>query len=429
MGLVELLAILIAVLLLLSVPIAYALILAAVGVIVWNGGINLMIVPQQVLGAIDSFTLLAVPFFLLAGDLMTMGGMTDRLLRFTNAIMGRFRGGLAMSNVLSATLLAGISGSAVADTSALGKVLIPSMVKAGYGAPFAVALTAAANVVGPIIPPSIAFILIGVLANLSITRLFLAGIMPGLLYSLAMLIVAYTISRRRGYPVHGKPAKGELVAATKHAFWALLMPVLIVAGIRSGVFNVTECSAVAVLYALFVGVVIHRELTLARIGAALVATGRATAIIMIVIGGAQIVAWLLAYENVPQELAAAMLALSREPWVFLLMVNVLLIMVGTFMENGPAMVMLVPVLFPIAAALGIDPIHFSMIVSVNLIIGLITPPVALCVSIAAIIGRVPMSAASREVTPFLLAAIAVQLLITFIPALSLAIPNLIMGKN
>lgn len=429
MGLVELLAVLIAILLLLSVPIAYALILAAVGVIVWNGGINLMIVPQQVLGAIDSFTLLAVPFFLLAGDLMTMGGMTDRLLRFTNAIMGRFRGGLAMSNVLSATLLAGISGSAVADTSALGKVLIPSMVKAGYGAPFAVALTAAANVVGPIIPPSIAFILIGVLANLSITRLFLAGILPGILYSVAMLIVAYAISRRRGYPVHGKPAKGELLAATKHAFWALLMPVLIVTGIRSGVFNVTECSAVAVLYALFVGVVIHRELTLARIGAALVATGRATAIIMIVIGGAQIVAWLLAYENVPQELANAMLELSRNPWVFLLMVNVLLVVIGTFMENGPAMVMLVPILFPIATALGIDPIHFSMIVSINLIIGLITPPVALCVSIAAIIGRVPMSAASREVWPFLLAAIAVQLAITFVPAISLAIPNLIMGNH
>lgn len=430
MGLVELLALLIAVFLLLAVPIAYALILAAVGVILWSGGgINLMIVPQQVLGAIDSFTLLAVPFFLLAGDLMTMGGMTDRLLRFTNAIMGRFRGGLAMSNVLSATLLAGISGSAVADTSALGKVLIPSMVKAGYGAPFAAALTAAANVVGPIIPPSIAFILIGVLANLSITRLFLAGILPGILYTVAMMVVAYTISRRRNYPVHGKASGAEIVAATKHAFWALLMPVLIVAGIRSGVFNVTECSAVAVLYALFVGAVIHRELTLAKIGAALVATGRATAIIMIVIGGAQIVSWLLAYENVPQELSQAMLALSREPWVFLLMVNMLLILVGTFMENGPAMVMLVPVLFPIAAALGIDPIHFSMVVSINLIIGLITPPVALCVSIAAIIGRVPMSAASREVTPFLLAAIVVQLLITFVPAISLAIPNLFMGKG
>jgi tripartite ATP-independent transporter DctM subunit len=308
-------------------------------------------------------------------------------------------------------------------------VMIPSMVKAGYGAPFAAAVTAAANVVGPIIPPSIAFILIGVLANLSITRLFLAGIVPGILYSLAMLAVAYTISRRRNYPVHGKASGREILAAAKHAAWALAMPVLIVAGIRSGVFNVTECSAVAVLYALFVGTVVHRELTLAKIGAALVATGRATAIIMIVIGGAQIVAWLLAYENVPQELAQAMLALSREPWVFLLLVNVLLIMVGTFMENGPAMVMLVPVLYPIATALGIDPIHFSMVMSINLIIGLITPPVALCVSIAAIIGRVPMSAASREVWPFLLAAIAVQLLITFVPALSLAIPNLIMGNN
>ena len=306
MGLVELLSVLIVLFMLLAMPIAYALIFAAM-VTIWYTGSNLMIVPQQILGGIDSFTLLAVPFFLLAGDLMTAGGMTNRLLNFTNALVGRFRGGLAMSNVASATLLAGISGSAVADTSALGKVLIPGMIKAGYSPAFSAALTAAANIVGPIIPPSIAFILIGVLTNQSITRLFLAGLVPGLVYSLAMLIVAGWISRKRNYPTYYKASAREVVVSFREAIWALMMPVLIIVGIRSGVFNVTECSAVAVVYALFVGTVVYRELSLKTIWSCMVSTGRATAVIMIVLGGAQIVSWLLAYENIPQQIADAML--------------------------------------------------------------------------------------------------------------------------
>ncbi|MCC7275355.1 MAG: TRAP transporter large permease [Alphaproteobacteria bacterium] len=428
MTLVEILAILLTGFMLLSMPIAFSLILSAMAAIWWSGA-NLMIVPQQVMSGIDSFTLLAVPFFLLAGDLMTAGGMTGRLLDFTNALVGRFRGGLAMSNVASATILAGISGSAVADTSALGKVLIPGMIRAGYGPAFSAALTAAANIVGPIIPPSIAFILIGVLTNQSITRLFLAGAVPGLLYSLAMLTVAGWISRRRNYPTHYRASAVEILATFRRAAWALFMPVLIIAGIRSGVFNVTECSAVAVVYALFVGTAVYRELDLRTIWRCLVSTGRSTAIVMIVLGGAQIVSWLLAYENVPQQVAEAMLSVSREPWVFLLLVNVLLLFIGTFMENGPAMVMLVPVLFPIANALGIDPIHFGIVVSVNLVIGLITPPVAICINIAAMIARVSMQAASIEILPFLAAAIAVQLLITFVPWLSLWLPNLMLGAG
>ncbi|MGE0715135.1 MAG: TRAP transporter large permease [Alphaproteobacteria bacterium] len=426
MTLVELLAVLITVFLLLSMPIAFALILAA-GAAIWWSGANLMIVPQQVMSGIDSFTLLAVPFFLLAGDLMTAGGMTTRLLDFTNALVGRFRGGLAMSNVASATFLAGISGSAVADTSALGKVLIPGMIRAGYAPAFAAALTASANIVGPIIPPSIAFILIGVLTNQSITRLFLAGLVPGLLYSAAMMVVAVWISRRRNYPTHHRAGLAEIGSTFRRAAWALMMPALIIVGIRSGVFNVTECSAVAVVYALFVGTCVYRELTLAAIWRCLVSTGRSTAIVMIVLGGAQVVSWLLAYENVPQQMASAMLSFSQDPWVFLLMVNVLLLLIGTFMENGPAMVMLVPVLYPIANALGIDPIHFGVLISVNLVIGLITPPVAICTNIGAMIARVSTRAASREVLPFLAAAVAVQLMITYLPWLSLWLPDLVMG--
>ena len=415
-------------LLALAMPIAFSLMLSAIGVIWWNGQ-SLLIVPQQIISGIDSFTLLAVPFFLLAGELMTVGGMTVRLLNFAIAIVGRFKGGLAITNVVSAVLLAGISGSAVADTSALGKVLIPGMVRAGYSPAFAAALTAAANIVGPIIPPSIAFILIGVLANLSITRLFLAGILPGLLYALAMLVTAVWISRKRNYPVHKAASWSEFLDATKHAFWALLMPVLIIGGIRTGVFNVTECSAVAVVYALIVGGLIHRELTLARIWQALVGTARVTAIIMLILGGAQIVSWLLAYNHIPQQVSDAILAVSDNPLIFLLLVNIMLIVVGTFMEVTPSMIILVPILFPVAASLGIDLVHFSVVVALNLVIGLITPPVAVSVSIAAMIGRVSTGAAMLEVTPFFVAAVVAQLLVTYLPFLSLWIPNTLMGTQ
>ncbi|HMN79058.1 MAG TPA: TRAP transporter large permease [Burkholderiaceae bacterium] len=413
---------------LLAVPVAFALMAAAVAGLLAQGGISLMVVPQQIFGGIDNLLLLAIPFFLLAGDLMTAGGLTERLLAFCNALFGRFRGGLALSNVASATFMAGLSGSAVADTSALGRVLIPAMVRNGYSPAFAAALTGCANVVGPIIPPSITFVLIGVLTNLSIGQLFLAGILPGILYSLAMALVAWVQSVRRGYPVYERVGLRAVLATGRRAFWALVMPVLIITGIRTGVFNVTECSAVAVVYALIVGKFIYRELTWREIGAALVRCARTTAMIMIVLGGAQLVSWLLAYQNVPQQLADVMLNASKHPWVFLLLVNILLLGVGTFMENGPALVMLAPVLYPIAAKFGIDPYHFSMVVAVNLLIGLITPPVALCLSIGALIGKVSNEKVLVESVPFFFAALAVLALVTYVPAVSLWLPSLFGGR-
>lgn len=416
------------VLLLLAVPVAFALVLSATIAVLSVGDIDLMVVPQQVYQGLDSFLLLAIPLFLLAGELMSMGGMTDRLLDFCNALFGRFRGGLAMSNVASATLMAGISGSAVADTSALGKVLIPSMIKAGYDRGFAAALTAAANVVGPIIPPSITFLMISVLTNLSPLKLFMSAVIPGFLYAGAMMGVALLVSRRRNYPTAERVGPAGLWRAFVRSAWALAMPLLLIVGIRTGIFNVTESSAVAVAYALFVGLFVHRELNLARIWQALVASARGTAVIMIILGGAQIVSWFLAYGQAPQKISEWMLGSIGSPVLFLLVVNVLLLLVGTFMENGPALVLLCPVLYPVAAKFGVDPYHFSMIVGINLLIGLITPPVAICLSIGALIAKAPGDEVNREAIPFLAAAVAVVLLVTYVPALSTWLPSVVGGR-
>jgi tripartite ATP-independent transporter DctM subunit len=387
-----------------------------------------MIVPQQVYAGVDSFLLLAIPLFLFAGELMTQGGITDRLLAFSNALFGRYRGGLAMSNVAAATFMSGISGSAVADTGALGKVLIPAMVKAGYDRGFAAALTGCANVVGPIIPPSITFILISVLTNLSPLRLFVAAVIPGIMYSGAMMLVAVWISRRRNYPVHEAVGAREIWATFRHAIWALAMPLLLVTGIRVGVFNVTESAAAAVVYALVIGLFVYRELDAKRVWRSLVGSARTTAVILLILGGAQIVSWFLAYENAPQKIAEAMLSIAHSPVAFLLMVNVLLLVVGTFMENGPALVLLCPVLYPVAAKFGVDPYHFSMVVGINLLIGLITPPVAICLSLSALIAKAPSHEVTREAMPFFFAAVGVLMLVTFVPALSNWLPDIVGGR-
>lgn len=412
---------------LLGVPIAFALLLSAAAAIFALGDISVIVVAQQLYSGMDGFLLLAIPLFLLAGDLMALGGLTDRLLDFTNAVFGRFRGGLAVSNVAAATVMAGISGSAVADTGALGKVMIPSMVKSGYDRSFAAALTAAANVVGPIIPPSITFIIISVLTNLSPLRLFIAAVIPGLLYSGGMVCMALYLSRKRGYPKQPPSSAREIGTQFVGAFWAVIMPIWLIGGIRLGFFNVTESSAFAVLYAFVVGRFIYRELTFRKVWQALVASARTTAIILIILGCANLVAWLLAYENAPGTLGAWIQSVASSPIVFLLMVNVLLVFIGTFMENAPALVMLMPVLFPISQKYGIDPYHFSMIMGVNLLIGLITPPVALCSMIAGTIAEVPFGSVIREGWPFYFTAVAVVLLVTYIPALSLWLPNLIGG--
>lgn len=416
-------------LMLLAVPIGFAIITGCILVLLWLGGINLMVVPQSVFGGIDSFSLLAIPFFMLAGSLMTAGGMTERLLDFANAVLGRFRGGLAMSGVLASTLFAGISGSAVADTSALGRVLIPAMKKSGYSPAFAAGSIAAANVVAPIIPPSIPFIVLGVLTNQSITTLFLAAVLPGLVYSAAMLFLTWWISRANDYPVHGRSSLQEVRQAFGRAFFALMLPVFILFGIRTGIFNITECSAVAVVYALLVGTFVHRKITPRVFLDCLVSSARTTAVIMIIVGAARLFSWLLAYVHIPQNVANFILATIEEPLVFLLAVNILLLVVGMFMEANAALVMLAPVLFPIAVQLGIDPIHFSVVFVLNLCIGLITPPVGLCLNITSLMANISLERAAIGVLPFLGSALAVLAAITLFPEFTLWLPNFIGGAG
>jgi tripartite ATP-independent transporter DctM subunit len=411
-----------------GVPIAFAILAGGIAtLILFIPSARLMIVPQQLYGGIDSFTLLAIPCFLLAGSLMTEGGLTRRLIGFANAVMGRFRGGLALSNILAAGVFAGISGSAVADTSALGRVMIPAMIREGYAPGFAAAVNASANVMAPIIPPSIAFIVLGVLTGQSITRLFVAGIVIGLIYGLAMITIAALIAARRNHPVHAAAGWAEIAAAFRDALPALAMPVLIIAGIRTGIFNVTECSAVAVLYALFSGAVLYRELGWRELLAALVSTARTTAVIMIIVGSARLFSWILGYAGLPARIAAFLLEVAGDRLAFLLLVNLVLLVVGMFLEANAALIMLVPVLFPTAQALGLDQTHLSVVVVVNLCIGLLTPPVGLTLNLSALIAEVPLAEAIRESAPFIGLALLVLALLTYVPGLASLLPDLVLG--
>lgn len=413
-------------LILIGMPLGFAIIMASIGTI-WMSGINPVIIAQRLYSGMDSFTLLAIPFFLLAGALMSRGGMTQRLVDFANALVGRFHGGLAMSNVVASTFFSGISGSAVADTSMLGRIFIPAMEKEGYARGFSVAVTSASSVVAPIIPPSIAFIVYGVISGVSIVELFVAGLVPGVAFSVAALAYIVMASRRRGYRVHAPVPLSVVTQTFVRAIAAIIMPVLILLGIVTGVFTVTECSAIAVGYALVVGLGIYRELTLRGILEALREAAHTTAVIMIIVGAAQLFAWQLAYAQVPQQAVSLITALSENPLVFLLMINLLLLFVGTFMEANAAMVMLVPVLHPVGVALGIDPVQLGIVIVVNLCLGLITPPIGLSLAVACKIANLPIERGMRDILPFLLMGIVLLAALSLLPGLSVWLPGLVLN--
>lgn len=412
-------------LILIGMPLGFAIILAGLIVIWLDGSINPVIVAQRIYSGFDSFTLLAIPFFLLAGSLMSSSGMTKRLIDFANALVGRFAGGLAMSNIVASTFFSGISGSAVADTSVMGRIFIPEMERLGYGRAFSVAVTAASSVVAPIIPPSIGFIIYGVITGQSIIKLFVAGLIPGILYSVCALLFTYRVAKIRQYPIYHRNEPGELGRTFLAAAPALFLPVFILVGIFSGVFTITECSAIAAIYALVVGRLFYRELTWAGFLASLKETAETTAVIMIIVGAAKLFAWILAYAQIPAMAVDAITAIGTNPLLFLLLVNILILLVGTFMEANAAMVMLVPILHPAGVALGVDPTQLGVIIVVNLCLGLITPPIGLCLNVACKVGNLPLEESIRDIWPFLVIGITLLIALSLFPQLSLWLPELV----
>ena len=417
-------------LILIGVPIAFAMGLATLMAIIAHGGLPWSLLAQRALVGADSYALLAIPFFILAGNLMNYGGITSRIIEFANAVVGRFRGGLAQTTVLATMIFSGISGSAVADATALGKVLIPAMKKQGYGAPFSAALMASASVNGPIIPPSIPLVIYGLSVGkgVSVAALFLGGVMPGVLLGVSLMAMAYWISLKRNFPVFERVPWREIPRRALPAVWAILMPVIILVGVTAGIVTVTESAAVAVLYAAFVGIVVYRELKLRDIFPILVQTALDSALVMFIIALASGFGYLMAISGLPRTVAAWISSVSTNPLVVLFLINALLLVVGCFMEAIAAMLILIPVLVPIVQAAGVDLVHFGLVMVFNLMLGLLTPPVGILLYICANFAEIKLEEEVKAVMPFLYMGLLVLALITVAPQLVLWLPNLVLGK-
>lgn len=412
---------------LIGFPIAFCLGLSsAVYLIVAD--IPLNIIPQRMFSGIDSFVILCVPGFILAGNLMNVGGITERIIDFSNALVGRIRGGLSLANIAASVFFAGISGTAAADTASIGAILIPAMKKAGYEADFSCAVTAASSMCGPIIPPSLPMIVAGTVAGLSVSKLFIAGVVPGLLLGLALGAVSYYISRKRNHPKEPPMSLKQFFASIWNAVWALLLIVLIFVGIANGYFTPTEAAMVAVVYAIVIGVFVYRNLGWKDLTKIFLDTAITTSSLMMLVGLANLFAWILTTEQVPQMVAEWMLDLTRNKYLLLLMINILLLFVGTFMETIAAVMILMPILLNVAVQVGVDPIQFTVMCVLNLVIGLNTPPVGVCLFIASGIGKVSIMDITKALLPFLAASFVVLGLVTYVPQVTLFLPNLLLGR-
>ena len=410
----------------LGLPVFFAL-LAAPGILLWGAGMerDITLLYRNVYNGMDSFPLMAIPFFMLAGELMNRGGITMRLVEFSQAMMGHFRGGLAHVNVLSSMLFAGLSGSAVADTSALGSMLIPAMEKEGYTRKFAAAITAASSVIGPIIPPSGIMIIYAYVMGESVAALFLAGIIPGILVGIGLMIMVKFMADRYDFPAsRAKATWGERGDASLKAFFPLMTPVIILGGILGGVFTPTEAAAVAVGYAIIVGMFILRTLTLRDLPDVFMRAAMTSATVLLLVGAAMAFKTVVSLSHTPEILAEFVLSLSENPLILLFLINLLLFVVGMFLDAGPAIIILGPILGPIFVEMGVDPIHFAIIMSVNLTVGLATPPMGLVLFVASSVSGERVETISKAILPFLAVEIVVIFLITFIPEISMTIPRL-----
>jgi len=409
----------------LGFPVAFCLGITSL-VVLFVGDVPLLLIAQRMFTGIDSFPLMAVPFFVLAGELMNRGGTTRRLIDFANVLVGRVPGGLAHTNILASMFFGGISGSAVADAAAMGTILVPGMTRKGFPPGFSAAVTAASATMGPIIPPSILMVLMGVTTGLSIGGLFAAGIVPGLILGLSMMGLSFFMALRYGFPRETFPlSPGIIFKEFVSAFPALLAPIIILGGILGGIFTPTESAAVAVLYAFLLGRFIYKELSFKDLGRIFVESGTTTAVLLLIIGMANIFAWILTSEQIPTRIAGAMTALTDNPYLILMIINVFLLFIGMFLEGGAAIIILAPTLLSVTSALGIDPLHFGLVMVLNIAVGLLTPPLGVCLFVVCGVTGISLGRIIRSVLPFLALELAVLLLVTYVPSVILWIPGLL----
>ncbi|SEL73046.1 TRAP transporter, DctM subunit [Bosea lupini] len=412
-------------LLLIGVPVAFCLGIASVATVAYMG-LPPVVVFQQMNSGMNAFAMMAIPFFIYAGDLMIRGGIAERLIQMAASLVGHLRGGLGQVNVVTCTLFGGISGSAVADASAVGGLMIPQMKKRGYDADYAVNVTANAAIIALLIPPSHNMIIYSLSAggNLSIADLFTAGVVPGLLLCAALMVAAWAVAVKRGYPREAFPGFAAVGRYVVLALPGILLIGIIFGGVRSGVFTATESSCVAVVYAILVTILVYRQLTWTAFVEATLGAVRTTAMVLLVIGAAGSFGWLMAFLQVPQATIAAMKAVSDNPLVILLMINIILLVLGTFMDMAPMIIICTPIFLPVVKAFGVDPIHFGVILILNAGIGLNTPPVGSVQFVACAIGRISIGESMRTIWPFYGASVAVLLLVTYVPGISLWLPRL-----
>ena len=403
----------------LGIPIAYALLASGVALMVHLDLFDAQILAQNVINGADSFPLLAVPFFMLAGEIMNAGGLSRRIVRLAITLVGHVRGGLGYVTIIAACLLAALSGSAVADTAALAALLLPMMVKAGHDKARAGGLIASAGIIAPVIPPSIGFVIFGVAANVSISKLFLAGIVPGLLLGAALWLTWWWLARKEVVATPPRASRAEVLTAFRESLWALFLPVIVLVGLKFGVFTPTEAAVVAAVYALFVATVVYRELDLRALHAVLVASARTSAVIMFLIAAAMVSAWLITVAEIPSKMIALLQPFLDNPTLLLIAIMLLVMAVGTAMDMTPTILIMTPVLMPVVKAAGIDPVYFGVLFIFNNAIGLITPPVGTVLSTVAGVGKVSMDAVTRGMLPFMAAEFGVLFLLVLFPAVVL----------
>lgn len=399
----------------LGIPIAFSLLLCGAALMWHLDMFDAQILAQNVINGADSFPLLAVPFFMLAGEVMNTGGLSKRIVNFAMALVGHVRGGLGYVTIIAACLLSALSGSAVADAAALTALLLPMMVKAGHDKARSGGLIAACGVIGPIIPPSIGFVIFGVAANVSISKLFLAGIFPGIVLAAGLWMTWWWLTRREKLEPPPRKTRAEVVAAFRSAGWALLLPVIILVGLRMGVFTPTEAAVVAAVYALFVAGVIYKELTLKQLYDVFLGAAKTTAVIMFLVAAAMVSAWLITVAQLPDQVIALLKPLLDSPTLLLIAMMVLVMVVGTAMDMTPTILILTPVLMPLVKAAGIDPVYFGVLFIINNSIGLVTPPVGTVLNVVAGVGKMRMDDVTRGVMPFMLVQFAVMFLMVLFP--------------